>query len=283
MRKNKFSISLESHKTRLKKIRSLLNLTLKLMLLIILLCAFYFGERALLFFLFNSSYFAIKKIEIYGLSDTSKIKLKEHKEFQHLYWQNLFLVDRKCTEEVLESIPPIKSVRIKKRFPEEISIFASERSPEIIVSAGKFYWFDEEGFCIGKLTKGLIPPDEAPIISGLNPLKIRIGRKFPENTFKEGRKIFWIIQHSDFKGTKEISNLHYDEKIGWSFFFNGGAEIRLGKNNIISHISKMDFLYQTINGFQNLLYADLRFENQIPYRLVSKDNSVEINNKISMK
>ncbi|GAB4320181.1 MAG: hypothetical protein Kow0059_14350 [Candidatus Sumerlaeia bacterium] len=242
---------------------------IKAALLIGLLVGFYYAERALLYFLYQSPFFSVRYVRVYDLPDKVAGEFLAMPRVQRLKGQNLFLISSRTLAEMLEAIPTLKNVRVRKRFPDTLEIHALERVPVVVVSAVNFYYFDLDGYCVGRVPPGQTPPAAMPIISGVEPLKVRIGKPYGGPTVREGIDLMRLLRDGGFKGLNQISEYHYSEQDGWVLIFTGGSEAKLGCGEMASALARLHYLYDYLEGFERLQTADLRYEGQIPYRLKS--------------
>lgn len=261
------TMRLERPKTLGEKAMGALTMLWKAVVLIGLLVGFYYAERALLFFLYESPFFSVKNIRAYDLPDKVAENFLAMPTVAQLKGRNLFLIDGKSLAQSLENIPTLKNVRVTKRLPDTLEIHALERIPVATVSAVNFFLFDIDGVCVGRLPAGQIPPPQMPIISGAQPRNVQIGKAYKGTTVRDGIDLMRILRDGRFGGLEQISEYHWDESEGWVLIFNSGAEVKLGRHDLAPPLAKMHYLYKYLEGFDRLLVADLRFEQQIPFQL----------------
>lgn len=265
--RKKMTMRLDRPKTLGEKAIGALTLMWKAMLLVGLLVGFYYAERALLFFLYESPFFAVKSVKVYDLPDKVAENFLAMPTVEQLKGQNLFLLSSKGLAQTLENIPSLKNVRVKKRFPETLEIHAMERLPVVAVAAVSFYLYDLDGVCVGRVAAGSMPPAHLPIISGVKSSQVRIGKTYNGHVVNDGIDLMRSLRDANFRGLDQISEYHWDDGEGWIVIFQNGAEVKLGRHDMAAALAKMHYLFQYLKGFDQLMTADLRFKQQIPFQL----------------
>lgn len=108
-------------------------------------------------YFYSSGYFNIEEINIDGNIHYDNEYIEDL--LKDLKGKNIFEADKKKTEDMLaDSLVWIKTVELKKIFPDRINISILERKPSIIISyRNGYYLLDEEGMVLENL--GSIIPD----------------------------------------------------------------------------------------------------------------------------
>lgn len=119
---------------------------------IFLIVIFFAGAVWGINFFYNSNYFKITDINIEG---------SEHYDVRHignfledLKGSNIFEIDKKKIEDsIIDNMVWIKSVELKKIFPDSINIFLEERKPFLIINyKNKYYLLDKEAVILEEIS-----------------------------------------------------------------------------------------------------------------------------------
>jgi cell division protein FtsQ len=124
---------------------------LRIFLILIFFAAALWGIN----YFYNSGYFDIESVDVQGNTHYSE-------EFidgllSGLIGNNIFEADKKETEDTLiEKLIWVRTVELKKVFPDRIEIILAERKPSLIlVHRNNYYLIDGEGMVLEKLGKDL--------------------------------------------------------------------------------------------------------------------------------
>jgi cell division protein FtsQ len=119
-----------------------------LFLRIMAIAVFFAGLLWIFNYFYNSDYFKIKSIEVTGNLKYQKEEIQ--KEAEIAVGTNIFEIDKKYIEDkLLDRFIWLKSVQLKKIFPDRISIGLLERKPFIkAVYGGSYYIMDNEGIVL---------------------------------------------------------------------------------------------------------------------------------------
>jgi len=105
-------------------------------------------------YFYNSNYFKISKINIEGTTHYDDVYIEEFLE--DLKGSNIFEIDKKKIEDsIADNMIWVKSVELKKIFPDNINIFLEERKPFLIINyKNKYYLLDREAIVLEKIDTG---------------------------------------------------------------------------------------------------------------------------------
>ncbi|MGM0365759.1 MAG: cell division protein FtsQ/DivIB [Actinomycetota bacterium] len=114
-------------------------------------------------FFYNSDYFKIKEIDIRGNEHYTREELMYH--LSEYRGENIFEVDKKMVEDTLLSdLFWLKSVDLKKVFPDHVNITLVERKPYIrAYYKGEYFLLDREGVVLD-MNKEQTPEQEKIIV-----------------------------------------------------------------------------------------------------------------------
>ena len=141
-----FDRALSSRKRR--NIKRKFILFLKIIAILVLLGAFVYSFN----YLYNSKYFKIKTVTVTGNSHYSSDQIKKVAEVA--IGANIFEINKKNIEDKLASeLIWVKSISLKKIFPDKIEISITERKPYLrLVYGGKYFILDEEAVVLDEIS-----------------------------------------------------------------------------------------------------------------------------------
>ena len=214
------------------------------------------NKKILIYFLLFLLVGSINNIKItdFKLSDISNIKILglgiENNNFllkniQSLELGNIFFLNKKNLQRIIESNNLVEKYDIYKIYPS--SLYINIKKTKFLARTNR----DGENFIIGsngKLIKSNFYDQSMPFIFG-NP------------KIKEFLKFKGYIDSSKFK-YEEIKNLYFFASGRWDIELSNGLIIKLPEKNVIS---TLELLFEFINdrNFKNLKLVDLRINNQV--------------------
>jgi len=121
---------------------------------IFLIVVFFAGAVWGINYFYNSNYFKISEINIEGTIHYDDGYIGDLLE--GLKGSNIFEIDKKKIEDsIIENMIWIKSVELKKIFPNSINIFLEERKPFLIINyKNKYYLLDREAVVLEEIDMG---------------------------------------------------------------------------------------------------------------------------------
>ncbi|MEA3344216.1 MAG: cell division protein FtsQ/DivIB [Patescibacteria group bacterium] len=219
------------------------------------------------------SFFQIKEIKISNNEDISIKSLKniveKHIEAKIFFFnsKSIFLVNtQEINQDILNEFPQIDKAKIKKDFPDTLSLTIDKKQAVgIFVSGHNNFYIDKQGIAFKKEEEILNTQEqEILIIKNLfNPnLNLKLREKvIEENKLNQILKIESKLKNQfkiDFKQISIVSERRLDVETiqGWKIYFNT-------EEDIDKQLSKLDSLLLkkiSSNEQQELEYIDLRFE-----------------------
>ncbi len=134
-------------KRRRKNIKRKFFIFLKIFFIVI----FFIGAVWLINYFYNSQYFKIKNIIINGNTKYDESIIKQKAEI--MLGLNIFEINKKYIEDkLIDELVWLKSVNLKKIFPDKVIIEVIERKPFAIISYGNNnFIIDDEGIVLEKV------------------------------------------------------------------------------------------------------------------------------------
>lgn len=140
----------------------------------------------------------------------------------------LFLNTRKAASNILSSLPYIKSVSIRRRFPSTVCIEVEERTPTAKIVNGNFaYIIDDEGYLLEYTAAS--SRFDLPVIICAAPTRLEEGKQLVfsdplmletlQNVLSQIVKSEWI---------KSIDSINIERIYSISFLYQGRFDVKLG-------------------------------------------------------
>lgn len=205
-------------------------------------------------YLNKSSHLKIKKIIVNGSEDNLERWVINSLKLQPTY-TNIIFFNADEIKKKIEMHPWIKSVQIKKRYPDTIIINVRKEMPYAMLSIeNDLFYIDLQGKMFKKVEYGKYI--DLPIITGLNTNSSNFQKRL-----KKAIEILQIFKRIS-RHAQEISEIHITKYGNVHLYFcNKGIEVTLSHN--IDNIGKKEVLKKfqrlkkVLNYFSN--YAQIRF------------------------
>ena len=114
-----------------------------------LVCIFYFLQQCFLF-LFSWDYLNIKNINV--ICAKEEIRKEIHDLLENKRLPNILLVDISRLQNLIETNQWVKEVRVKKTFPDSLSIEVKEKEPVAVLKKENLFLIDEQGTQLEKIS-----------------------------------------------------------------------------------------------------------------------------------
>lgn len=173
---------------------------------------------------------------------------------------NIFCLKLDQYIDQLISFPNIKSVQIRKKLPDQIIVRVYERSPLYQLYNGAYFYLDEDGVVLAKMTHQ--PDASLPVITGLDLPVIDFGAQLEDERLKLASKV--ITSYNSSKDLHDIPLELLDVSLTDQVVMitPDGGRISFGSEDFQYRFKKLDLILNDLRA-QKALFAtiDLRFEN----------------------
>ena len=186
-------------------------------------------------------FYKVKKIEIFGLENKSKLL----KKIENLDLRTIFFIDIKDLIKTIESDNLIEDYKVIKKYPSTLNIYVNQtKFLGEINKDGKIYLIGSNG----KLSKKELSNEKLPFIFG-NP------------SIDEFLKFKTIIDNSKFS-YKQIKNLYFFPSKRWDVQLSNNILLKLPVSNIDK---TLNYLFQLMSEEKpnTTKIIDARINNQI--------------------
>lgn len=217
-----------------------------------------------MYVIFFAPQFKISKIEVYASADIDSDKIKN---FLLARIGRIFFTDKKSlVREVLMEFSSIKSVNIKKKFPDGIFVKIQERQPVAVFCSQQeqCFFIDGEGVVFEELDS--VSDNTAIIRQDSNDQDIYLGKNLV-NEMNMGtiRKVMDGLKNNFQISIKEIfisEYLIFTTSERWKIYFDQNSDINF-------QIAKMNLLLRdeiSLNDRKNLQYIYLQYKDKAYYK-----------------
>ena len=251
-----------------------------LLLLLCIVISIWFGYR-LHFFLFESPYFRLTKVEVPGLSDELAEELLDFARLDDLEHRqyNLLRMSTGKLEKQLKAMPKLRFVEIYKDYPDTLRILSHPRKAVVLLAGNGLYLADSEGMIMERLTPEKRKEVVFPVITGISDDRIRTGEMIRKESFFKALDIQAALNKHCDRLYRLLSELHLHPHGGITAIFVGGTEVRFGRKNPLARLPELDAFMRSGLAvprykLEGLRYIDLRFKEQIVYALQEENEAV---------
>lgn len=176
---------------------------------------------------------------------------------------DLLRVNLKRVGEQLAQNPWVETVRVRRYFPDGLSISITEREPLAVVNMGYIYYLDKKGKIFKVLNKG--DRLDYPVVTGFSEEDLKGD---PDGTKKALESTCELLKNLQEKGAfilAEVSEIHYDKGYGFTLFTASDAlTIKIGSGDFAEKIGRLAKIYQSLMAQRpTLQYIDLDYNDKI--------------------
>jgi len=225
--------------------------------------------KAYYLFLTDSEYFRLvrARIQTRGVSEEVKEELLAVTGLASPDGVCLLRLDTDHVRDMMLKHPRIRAGSVQKRYPNALSIVGVERQPMAIVSAGGFYFIDEEAVILGKAD--VLRDDCARFVflTGIPEGEMVLGKRLETPGLERALDLIAALRALNPSLYNSLSEIYLNERDGLILFLQGGMEARLGFGDPIRALPALELFLKRYPDPTRTEYVDLRFDNQIAYRL----------------
>lgn len=172
--------------------------------------------------------------------------------------QNFFKVDTDEISKKILSEPRIETVKIERRFPQEILIRLSEKKPIYLINLGDMYGLTQRG--------EIIPLEEnldLPVVNGVSLRKVTPYRKIRDKKVDFALSLHNSLTKIDANILNLISEVNLKEKDNVILYLiPRGAKVFLGCGELEKKLIRLSLILREEKEFEKIEYVDLRLKGQ---------------------
>lgn len=193
----------------------------------------------------------------------------------------LLTLDTDAVAARLAAHPWIASARVRRELPTTLVVNVVERRAAAVVLMGGPYLIDDSGHAFKPAT--LEEADGLLVLTGISRDQYSGLREVSESAFREALALHAAYQHPDSLATTRaahtrggrppLSEIHIDPRNGFSLvFYEGGAEIRLGRNDLSEKLARLDEILAALGprgvAALQVVHLDGPVLDRVPLRLI---------------
>jgi len=177
--------------------------------------------------------------------------------------KDLLRLNLKQMGEQLTRNPWVETVRIRRFFPDGLSIAITEREPLAVVNMGFIYYLDKKG----NVFKVLNPGDrlDYPVITGIGEDDMNSDPKGTREALASACELLNILREKGAFILADVSEIHYDKDLGFTMFTaSGGLPVRIGAGDFHAKLERFARVYRELMAQRpSLQFVDLDYGDRI--------------------
>ena len=196
-----------------------------------------------LFILMLTPFFNIKWIDIKGAEKITSGQIKT--AISYSQGTNLFKINLKKSEENLEALPYVKDAEVKRKFPDGVRVYITERTPVAYIEfGGAFVLIDSEGRMLEQVSE---KPDKIPAVLKAPVEGLKVGQYLKDKS-EEASQAFVVLYEklNEYQLYERVSGINVGTADSISFAFDGNKNVIIGDGYRLDY--KLMMLQAAIDG-----------------------------------
>lgn len=225
---------------------------------IALVCGLVFSAYS---FLSSLTFFRLKKIEV---SATKRLTRGEIMAIAGVEpGRDLLRMNLRKMGDQLALNPWVETVRIRRYYPDEISIAVTEREPLAVVNMGYFYYLDKNGTVFKVLNQG--DRLDYPVVTGFSEEDLANDPAGMKEALKTTCELLTLLREKCGFILADVSEIHYDKGYGFTLFTaSGSLPVKIGAGDFSAKFGRLARIYQSLKAEQQTIqYIDLDYNDKI--------------------
>jgi cell division septal protein FtsQ len=177
--------------------------------------------------------------------------------------KDLLRLDLKKMGEQLAQNPWVETVRIRRFYPDGLSIAVSEREPLAVVNMGYLYYLDRTGTVFKTLSQG--DSLDYPVVTGFSEEDLNSDPSGMKEALKSTCELLALLHEKYAYILADVSEIHYDKGYGFTLFTASGAlPVRVGATDFAAKFGRLTRIYKDLmEQRQAIQYIDLDYNDKI--------------------
>lgn len=227
--------------------------------------------------LLTSSYLKIKEVKVVGNIKLSRSEVLELSGIA--IGDNILAIDSGDIKGNIKANPWIADVRVKRNFPDRVSIEIQERKPVAFINLDGLYYVDETGIIFKKASLG--EDVDLPVITGLTKEEIEEQGAVSELAIKAVNLLHILAENTALE-LENLSEINVDKTYGLTLYtMREGTKIEFGGDGFREKLDILDKIIKSRNGFAGLEFIALNYNRGVVVKLNSSETSAT--HKIDVK
>ena len=209
----------------------------------------------------SATYFRVKTIDVSSSKRLSRDEILAMAGVEP--GRDLLKMNLKRMGEQISQNPWVETVRIRRYYPDGLSIAIVEREPLAVVNMGFFYYLDKKGAVFKVLNQG--DRLDFPVITGFSEEDLSSDPVGSKEALQNTCELLKILREKGAFILADVSEIHYDKGYGFTLFTaSGGLPVKIGAADFSSKIERFAKVYQELMAQKaNLHYIDLDYNDKI--------------------
>jgi cell division protein FtsQ len=177
--------------------------------------------------------------------------------------RDLLRMNLKRMGEQIAQNPWVETVRIRRYYPDGLSISIVEREPLAVVNMGFFYYLDKKGTVFKVLNQG--DRLDYPVVTGFSEEDLGSDPAGTKEALQATCELLKILREKGAFILADVSEIHYDKGYGFTLFTaSGGLPVKIGAGDFSGKIERFAKIYQELMAQRPTLhYIDLDYNDKI--------------------
>lgn len=165
--------------------------------------------------------------------------------------------------EVLAKNPWVDQVKVRRYFPDTLTIEIVERQPVAILNMGYLYYLSTRGEIFKPLTAG--DRLDFPVVTGLSEEEMAKDPAIAREALQGVLGLIALLGKGSVIGLDDVSEIHYDRGNGFTLFaLNGGVPVKLGHGDFAAKLARLGRIYPELQAQQPMpQFIDLDYADRI--------------------
>ncbi|NVN90879.1 MAG: FtsQ-type POTRA domain-containing protein [Desulfuromonadales bacterium] len=207
------------------------------------------------------TYFRLKNIEVSASKRLTREEIMATAGVEP--GRDLLGMNLKKMGEQLALNPWVETVRIRRYYPDGLSISVTEREPLAVVNMGYFYYLDKKGTVFKVLNQG--DRLDYPVVTGFSEEDLTSDPAGMKEALKTTCELLTLLREKCAFILTDVSEIHYDKGYGFTLFTASGAlPVKIGAGDFSAKFSRLARIYQNLKAQQQTIqYIDLDYNDKI--------------------
>lgn len=177
--------------------------------------------------------------------------------------RDLLGMNLKKMGEQLALNPWVETVRIRRYYPDGLSIAITEREPLAVVNMGYLYYLDKKGTVFKALNQG--DRLDYPVVTGFSEEDLTNDPAGMKEALLSTCELLSLLREKCAFILADVSEIHYDKGYGFTLFTASGAlPVKIGASDFSAKFSRLARIYQNLKAQQQTIqYIDLDYNDKI--------------------
>jgi len=243
LRDGKFFRPKEKREEGGERFQGILKKVIRVAFQLLLISCFLFISHRLYLHLLEDPYFQVREVEVKGCRKLAEKTLLSFAKIEGM--PNLFTVRLREIAKRLETHPWIEQVKVRKVFPNKISIQIEERKPIAILQLGEPYYIDKKGVIFSPV--GDKDEYNYPFLTGLTRQNLEKDPMVTKSLIMKALEFLRIVDKEKVSPLEEISEIHMEKTFGIQCFTQTeGVEVRMGWDQFGEKLKRLSLIWSDL-------------------------------------